>query len=113
MVFAWMWAGILLGAVHGLVESLFRRYTAAGMPEDDAFRNTVECITGNLSKTISTKVQPWANGCHAPTPVLEDRAPSLSGDAASAAELQLQSILLSAVFACVSGSWLAGHGGRV
>jgi len=49
-------AGILLGAVHGLVESLFRRYTAAGMPEDEAFRNTVECITGNLSKTISTKV---------------------------------------------------------
>ncbi|GJP39045.1 hypothetical protein CLOM_g23438 [Closterium sp. NIES-68] len=47
--------GILLGAVHGLVESLFRRYTAGGMSDEEAFKNTVECITGNLSKTISTK----------------------------------------------------------
>lgn len=47
--------GILLGAVHGLVEALFRRYTAGGMSDEEAFRNTVECITGNLSKTISTK----------------------------------------------------------
>eukprot|EP00475_Leptophrys_vorax_P031812 TRINITY_DN4844_c0_g1_i1.p1 TRINITY_DN4844_c0_g1~~TRINITY_DN4844_c0_g1_i1.p1 ORF type:complete len:584 (-),score=49.86 TRINITY_DN4844_c0_g1_i1:193-1944(-) len=47
--------GILLGAVHGLVESLFRRYTAGGMSDEDAFKNTVECITGNLSRTISTK----------------------------------------------------------
>ncbi|CAI7902515.1 unnamed protein product [Closterium sp. NIES-53] len=47
--------GILLGAVHGLVEALFRRYTAGGMSDEEAFKNTVECITGNLSKTISTK----------------------------------------------------------
>lgn len=47
--------GILLGAVHGVVEALFRRYTHNGMPEESAYRNTVECITGNLSKTISTK----------------------------------------------------------
>eukprot|EP00897_Mesotaenium_endlicherianum_P009340 jgi/Mesen1/8434/ME000475S07695 len=47
--------GILLGAVHGIVESLFRRFTENGMPEDAAYKNTVECITGNLSRTISTK----------------------------------------------------------
>jgi ketol-acid reductoisomerase len=47
--------GILLGAVHGVVESLFRRYTENGMSEDLAYKNTVECITGIVSKTISTK----------------------------------------------------------
>lgn len=48
--------GILLGAVHGIVESLFRRYTENGMSEELAYKNTVECITGIISKTISTKV---------------------------------------------------------
>ncbi|KAF8409030.1 hypothetical protein HHK36_005102 [Tetracentron sinense] len=47
--------GILLGAVHGIVESLFRRYTDNGMSQDLAYKNTVECITGNISRTISTK----------------------------------------------------------
>lgn len=48
--------GILLGAVHGIVESLFRRYTENGMSEDLAYKNTVESVTGIISKTISTKV---------------------------------------------------------
>ncbi|MED6201443.1 hypothetical protein PIB30_095070 [Stylosanthes scabra] len=47
--------GILLGAVHGVVESLFRRYTENGMSEDLAYKNTVESITGIISKIISTK----------------------------------------------------------
>ncbi|XP_071725319.1 ketol-acid reductoisomerase, chloroplastic-like [Rutidosis leptorrhynchoides] len=47
--------GILLGAVHGIVESLFRRYRLNGMSEEDAYKNTVECITGIISRTISTK----------------------------------------------------------
>jgi ketol-acid reductoisomerase len=47
--------GILLGAVHGIVESLFRRYTSGGMSEEDAYMNTVESITGVISKTISTQ----------------------------------------------------------
>ncbi|KAH7511796.1 hypothetical protein FEM48_Zijuj12G0020600 [Ziziphus jujuba var. spinosa] len=47
--------GVLLGAVHGVVESLFRRYTENGMNEDLAYKNTVECITGIISRTISTK----------------------------------------------------------
>ena len=39
---------ILLGAVHGMVEGLFRRFRHQGMSEDDAFLNSVECITGAL-----------------------------------------------------------------
>jgi len=46
----------LLGAVHGMVEALFRRYTEQGMDEDSAYKNTVESITGIISKTISKKV---------------------------------------------------------
>ncbi|XVE51454.1 hypothetical protein DITRI_Ditri02bG0042000 [Diplodiscus trichospermus] len=47
--------GILLGAVHGVVECLFRRYVENGMNEELAYKNTVECITGIVSKTISSK----------------------------------------------------------
>lgn len=46
--------GILLGAVHGLVELLWRRYVRQdGMDEEEAFRQSVECVTGPISKTIS------------------------------------------------------------
>ncbi|HEX2951901.1 MAG TPA: ketol-acid reductoisomerase [Armatimonadota bacterium] len=47
--------GILLGAVHGIVESLYRRYIAQGMGEKQAFTETVEVITGPISKIISHK----------------------------------------------------------
>ncbi|XP_047094679.1 ketol-acid reductoisomerase, chloroplastic-like [Lolium rigidum] len=47
--------GILLGAVHGIVEALFRRYTEQGMDEELAYKTTVEGITGIISKTISKK----------------------------------------------------------
>lgn len=47
--------GILLGAVHGIVESLFRRYQRQGMSPEDAFLQSCESITGNIVKTISTK----------------------------------------------------------
>ncbi|KAM3412972.1 hypothetical protein ACQJBY_004244 [Aegilops geniculata] len=47
--------GILLGAVHGIVEALFRRYTEQGMDEKLAYKSTVEGITGIISKTISKK----------------------------------------------------------
>ncbi len=45
--------GILLGAVHGIIESLYRRYKAQGMSPEDAFLNSAESITGPISKTIS------------------------------------------------------------
>lgn len=47
--------GILLGAVHGIVESLYRRYVAAGFSEQEAFVHACESITGPISKTISRK----------------------------------------------------------
>ncbi|MDW7771741.1 MAG: ketol-acid reductoisomerase [Desulfobulbaceae bacterium] len=46
--------GILLGAVHGIAEALYRNYVMEkGMAEEVAFTATVENITGPLSKTIS------------------------------------------------------------
>jgi ketol-acid reductoisomerase len=45
--------GILLGAVHGIVESLWRRFTRAGADEADAFARTAESVTGPISRTIS------------------------------------------------------------
>eukprot|EP00877_Chromochloris_zofingiensis_P006416 jgi/Chrzof1/2027/UNPLg00682.t1 len=46
---------VLLGAVHGMVEALFRRYTRQGMSDEEAFKRSVESITGPISKTISTQ----------------------------------------------------------
>ena len=45
--------GILLGAVHGLIEALYGRFRRAGMSEEDAFNHSSEAITGPISKTIS------------------------------------------------------------
>ncbi len=45
--------GILLGAVHGIVESLYRYFVDKGMEKDTAFINTVESITGPISQKIS------------------------------------------------------------
>ncbi len=46
--------GILLGAVHGLVEGLYRRFVnVEGMSKEDAFLHSAESVTGPISKTIS------------------------------------------------------------
>jgi ketol-acid reductoisomerase len=45
--------GILLGAVHGIVEVLYRHFASTGMSPEEAFINSVEAITGPISKTIS------------------------------------------------------------
>lgn len=45
--------GILLGAVHGVVEGLFRRYMSQGLTPDEAFKESCESITGPITKTIS------------------------------------------------------------
>lgn len=44
---------ILLGGVHGIVESLYRRFRAQGMTETDAYRHSVDCVTGPISRTVS------------------------------------------------------------
>jgi ketol-acid reductoisomerase len=43
---------ILLGAPHGIVEALFRRFSAT-MGEDDAFVAACESMTGPIARTIS------------------------------------------------------------
>ncbi|MDX1776928.1 MAG: ketol-acid reductoisomerase, partial [Desulfobulbales bacterium] len=46
--------GILLGAVHGIVEALYRRFVMQeDMSEEQAFIDSVENVTGPLSRTIS------------------------------------------------------------
>jgi ketol-acid reductoisomerase len=45
--------GILLGAVHGIIESLYRRFKAQGMTPEQAFLNSAESITGPINRTIS------------------------------------------------------------
>lgn len=45
--------GILLGAVHAIIEGLFRRYIKQGMSPEDAFINSSESITGPITKKIS------------------------------------------------------------
>lgn len=44
---------ILLGAVHGIVESLYRRYVALGFSEEEGFVHACESITGPIARTIS------------------------------------------------------------
>lgn len=45
----------MLGAVHAIVEGLFRRYIKQGMTPEEAFINSSESITGPITKTISTQ----------------------------------------------------------
>ncbi|HLV67810.1 MAG TPA: hypothetical protein VKY73_18445, partial [Polyangiaceae bacterium] len=46
---------ILLGAVHGIIESLYRRYVSQGLSRDQAFVASSETITGPITKTISKR----------------------------------------------------------
>lgn len=46
---------ILLGAIHGICESLWRRFVMQGMDEEEAFVRSTECITGPVSKIISKR----------------------------------------------------------
>jgi ketol-acid reductoisomerase len=45
--------GILLGAVHGIVEGLYRWFVRQGEAPDHAFINSVESITGPISRMVS------------------------------------------------------------
>ncbi|CAN0165094.1 unnamed protein product, partial [Ectocarpus fasciculatus] len=45
--------GILLGAVHGIIETLFRRFVKQGMSPEEAFKQSSESITGPITKGIS------------------------------------------------------------
>jgi ketol-acid reductoisomerase len=45
--------GILLGAVHGIVESLYQWFIRGGQTPEQAFVDSAESITGPISNTIS------------------------------------------------------------
>src|SRR5207248_5584276 len=45
--------GILLGAVHGIAESLYRHFRAQGRGQDDAFLDSAKSITAPISRQIS------------------------------------------------------------
>ncbi|NMG05837.1 ketol-acid reductoisomerase [Brasilonema sp. UFV-L1] len=45
--------GILLGAVHGIVESLYRWFIRYGDSQEEAYINSVESLTGAITKMIS------------------------------------------------------------
>lgn len=47
--------GILLGAVHGIVESLYRRYSSRELSREESFQRSCEAITGPISRTISKR----------------------------------------------------------
>ena len=47
--------GILLGAVHGIVESLYRWFRGRGESQDDAFLDSAKSITAAISKQISQR----------------------------------------------------------
>ncbi|NKB70853.1 MAG: ketol-acid reductoisomerase [Candidatus Latescibacteria bacterium] len=47
--------GILLGAVHGLVESLYRHYRASGDSDHQAFIRACESLTAPLARSISRR----------------------------------------------------------
>ncbi|MEW5304827.1 MAG: hypothetical protein WDW36_007410 [Sanguina aurantia] len=49
---------ILLGAVHGMVEALYRRYVRQGLTPEQAYVQSVESITGTISRMISTQGMP-------------------------------------------------------
>jgi ketol-acid reductoisomerase len=46
--------GILLGAVHGISESLYRWFRSQGMLQEDAFLQSAKSVTAAISKTISS-----------------------------------------------------------
>ncbi len=45
--------GVLLGAIHGIVEALYERYTLQGMSPESAFRRSTESLTGPINSSIS------------------------------------------------------------
>ncbi len=47
--------GILLGAVHGIVEGLYQWFRGEGLSQEQAFVNSAESVTGPISSTISER----------------------------------------------------------
>jgi ketol-acid reductoisomerase len=102
--------GILLGAVHGIVESLYRRYQRQGMTPEDAFLQSSESITGNIVKTISTQ------GIRAVYQKLNDADKKIFKTAYSASYLPAKEILQEIYDEVSSGNEIRTvimHGARI
>jgi ketol-acid reductoisomerase len=90
--------GILLGAVHGIVESLYRWFLRHGYAQADAFTNSVESVTGPISQMISKK------GILAVYESLDDAGKDLFRRAYSAAYHPAMEILLEIYDEVASGN---------
>jgi len=102
--------GILLGAVHGIVESLFRRYQRQGMTPEEAFLQSSESITGNIVKVISTQ------GIKAVYDKLSDEDKDVFQQAYSASYLPAKEILQEIYDEVSSGNEIRTvimHGNRI
>lgn len=93
--------GILLGAVHGIVESLYLWFKQHGYSQEEAFNNSVESITGPISKIISKK------GLMAVYESLDEKGKELFRRAYSAAYHPAHEILLEIYYEVSSGKELA------
>jgi ketol-acid reductoisomerase len=102
--------GILLGAVHGIVESLYRRYQRQGMSPEQAFLESSESITGKIVKTISTE------GIKAVYEKLDDDDKKIFETAYSASYLPSKEILQEIYDEVASGNEIRTvimHGDRI
>lgn len=90
--------GILLGAVHGIVETLYRYFLQHGATPEEAFRDSVEVITGPISRTISRE------GLKAVYEKLDDRGKMLFRHTYSAAYRPAYSILTEIYDEVASGT---------
>jgi ketol-acid reductoisomerase len=93
--------GILLGAVHGIVESLYQWFKEHGYSDEDAFNNSVESITGPISKIISKQ------GLMAVYESLDEKGQDLFRRAYSAAYGPAHEILMEIYYEVASGQEIA------
>lgn len=93
--------GILLGAVHGIVESLYLWFKQHGYSPEEAFNNSVESITGPISRIISKQ------GLMAVYESLDAKDKDLFRRAYSAAYHPAYEILMEIYYEVSSGKELA------
>lgn len=92
---------ILLGAVHGVVESLYLWFKQHGYNQEEAFNHSVESITGPISRLISKK------GLMAVYESLSDKDKDAFREAYSAAYHPAREIMLEIYYDVASGYELA------
>jgi ketol-acid reductoisomerase len=92
---------ILLGAVHGVVESLYLWFKQHGYSQEEAFINSVESITGPISKIISKQ------GLLAVYEALDEKDKDLFRRAYSAAYHPAYEIIMEIYYEVASGRELS------